>query len=88
MAHLYALDNHRKKEETKMSNIYTYEFTYDEFIDGFGVIQFCAENKKEAESLFDDFCKENNFSVPEYSVDIVYNEDDAREYGDKYGVKS
>ena len=71
-----------------MSNIYTYEFTYDEFIDGFGVIQFCAENKKEAELLFDDFCKENNFSVPEYSVDIVYNEDDAREYGDKYGVKS
>lgn len=67
--------------------IYTYEFAYDESIDGFGVTQFCARDKKEAKSLFDDFCKENNISVPEYSVEIVYNEDDAREYGNKYGVK-
>jgi hypothetical protein len=67
-------------ERVKM--VYTYLIQYDG-IDGFGSIEFCAENKKEAISLFNQWCVEDNKMptlVPFKSIEIIYNYDDAEEY--------
>lgn len=68
--------------------IFTYLIQYDG-IDGFGSIDFCAENKKEAISLFNQWCVDDNkmlAPVPIKSIEIIYNDDDAQEYGDEYGA--
>lgn len=65
--------------------MYTYEFTYDEGIDGFGFIQFCGENLDEATELFTDWLKENDYVVDEYYYEKVYCPEDAEVYGDNYG---
>ncbi len=64
----------------------TYQFCYNESLDGFGIIQFCAKTLGEAKKLFYDFCDENDIFMAEgnYNVDIVYNEDDAKVYGKEY----
>ena len=71
-----------------MTNLfYTFEITYD-CLDDFGSIQFCANTKAEAIQLFNDWCiKDNNLQepAPSKSVEVVYNEEDAMEYGLKYG---
>ena len=64
--------------------MYTYQFNYDETIDGFGEIQFCAEKRCEAETLFKNWQAENGYNIKDYTVKIVYNEDDAKTYGSKY----
>ena len=64
--------------------MYTYEFLYDDQIDGFGCIQFCANNKKEAEKLFDEWKEENGYDISNYTVKTVHNETDAYEYGKLY----
>ena len=64
--------------------MYTFEFTYDESIDDFGSIQFCAETRTEAETLFKDWCEENGLKINEYDVKVVYDTYDAQEYGDDY----
>jgi len=64
--------------------MYTYQFNYDETIDEFGKIQFCAENKKEAKILFKDWQTENGYNIKYYTTKIVYNEDDAKAYGSRY----
>lgn len=64
--------------------MYTFEFTYDESIDDFGSIQFCAETRTEAETLFKDWCEENGLKINEYDVKVVYDTCDAQEYGDDY----
>ena len=54
----------------------------------FDQIEFCAPNKKEAEELFDEWCR-NDEGVEPYpiiSVFAVYNEEDKREYKDSYGT--
>lgn len=68
--------------------IYTYLIQYDGF-DGFGSIDFCAENRKEAINLFNQWCVNDNkmpAPVPIKSIETIYNDDDAEEYGDEYGV--
>lgn len=68
--------------------IYTYLIQYDG-IDGFGSIDFCAENKKEAINLFNQWCVDDNTMlapVPIKSIEIIYDDDDAEEYGNEYGV--
>lgn len=66
--------------------ISTYLIRYDG-IDGFGSIDFCAENKKEAISLFNQWCMDDNkmlVPVPIKSIETIYIDDDAEEYGVKY----
>lgn len=66
--------------------INTYKIIYDG-IDDFGSIEFCAENKKEAISLFNQWCVDDNrmlAPVPIKSIEAIYNDDDAEEYGVKY----
>lgn len=70
--------------------MYTFEFTYDEDIDGFGFIRFCAVSQTEAEELFHEWNRENGYDDKigeDYSVEIVYDESDVREYGDDYLIK-
>lgn len=60
--------------------MYTFEFTYDEDVDGFGSIRFCAESQTEAEELFHEWNHENGYDNnigKYYSVEIVYDESDA-----------
>ena len=64
--------------------MYTFEFTYDRDIDDFGSIQFCAKTRSEAETLFKEWCEENDLEIDEYDVKITYNTYDAQEYGDDY----
>lgn len=64
--------------------MYTFEFTYDESIDDFGSIQFCAETRTEAETLFKEWREENGLKINEYDVKVVYDTYDAQEYGDDY----
>jgi hypothetical protein len=70
-------------------HMHTYLFTYDG-IDDFGSIQFCAQSKNEARNLFREWCLiDNNMKAPiePISVQMVYDEQDALEYGDDYAVK-
>lgn len=67
--------------------IYTYEFVYDEMVDGFGCIQFCSQTKDEAIKLFTEWQTSNGYLISDYSVNLVYNEEDACEYGRNYGSK-
>lgn len=70
------------KEEHLMK---TYSFTYDPNFDGFGSTEFCAETPEEARELFEDWFKSEYNTCPEtYSIEQVYNEADAREYGEQY----
>lgn len=64
--------------------MYTYRFFYNDEIDGLGVIEFCAENQTEAEGCFEAWVQENGYIILDYTVEIVYNKDDAEYYGDKY----
>ena len=68
--------------------IYTYKLLYDG-LDDYGCIQFCAKTKEEAICLFNSWCIEDNGlkeSIPITAIEVVYNEDDAMEYGSKYGT--
>lgn len=67
--------------------IFTYLIQYDG-IDGFGSVDFCAESKNEAINLFNQWCVANNKIMKPVSIkniEIIYNESDAQEYGDRYG---
>lgn len=64
--------------------MYTWQFYYDESIDDFGHIQFCSETKNGAIELFVDWCKENNYTIDDYIVEIVYCKEDHEEYGNDY----
>jgi hypothetical protein len=67
--------------------IFTYLIKY-EGIDNLGSIEFCAENKIEAVSLFDQWCVDDNkmpAPVLFKCIEIIYNYDDALEYGSRYG---
>lgn len=73
------------------NKIYTYEYTY-ELIDQNNrreTIQFCASSNEEAGCLFSDWVskppnKPSNIYL--VKVMVVYNENDAKKYGDKYGT--
>lgn len=64
--------------------MYTYQFLYDENIDGYGSIQFCAESENEARKLFTEWKRENKYNIFKYDVSIIYNKEDQEEYGDDY----
>lgn len=64
--------------------MYTYEFVYNQEIDGFGSIQFCAESKQEAEELFQDWQNDEGYKIADYKAESVYNAYDACEYGKVY----
>ena len=71
----------------KEKMIFTYLIQYDG-IDGFGSVDFCAESKNEAINLFNQWCVANNKIMKPVSIkniEIIYNESDAQEYGDRYG---
>ncbi|RHP47009.1 hypothetical protein [Clostridium sp. AF32-12BH] len=70
-----------------MKKIKTYEFRYDEAIDGFGSIQFCDEEKFGAIKLFREWQEENGYNITNYTTNIVYDDDDAVAYGDRYFYK-
>lgn len=71
-----------------MYKIFTFRFYYDEPADDFGEIEFCAESFDEAYGLFkewaihDEGCPNPNYT----DCEVVYNADDAEEYGDEYGT--
>lgn len=73
-----------RRSEKGRIDMYTYEFTYGEEIDGFGSIQFCARSKREAEELFRDWQNDEGYEIADYEVTSVYDADDAREYGKTY----
>ena len=68
--------------------VLTYLIEYDG-IDDFGSIQFCVESKSEAHALFREWCITDNKMKtpiePNY-IKVVYNEQDAEEYGSHYSV--
>lgn len=64
--------------------MYTYQFLYDENIDGYGSIQFCAASENEARKLFTEWKRENKYNIFKYDVSIIYNKEDQEEYGDDY----
>ena len=71
-----------------MDKIYTFQinFSANKTED---VIQFCAETREEAESLFEYWCTEDEKAEKTYSVssiEVVYNDEDAKCYGDLYGT--
>lgn len=68
--------------------IFTYLIKYDG-IDDFGSIEFCAESRNEAINLFNQWCADDNkmlAPVPIKSIETIYNDNDAEEYGDEYQV--
>jgi len=70
--------------------IYTFHIKYNG-IDDFGNIEFCAETKNDAIVLFAEWCiMDNKMQEPGYieSIEVVYNEEDAKEYGKKYGLRN
>lgn len=68
-----------------MYKIFTFAFYYDEPDDGFGNIEFCAESFDEAEGLFNEWAVHEG--CPGYTdCEVVYNPDDASEYGSAYGT--
>lgn len=66
--------------------MFTFAISYDETIDGFGIIQFCAQTKDEAITLFKEWCKTDlkNENIDITKIEVIYNENDANEYGDEY----
>lgn len=75
------------EKEKQDHPIYTFHYVYSEILDGFGVIQFCAESRAEADKLFLDYQKDNHFTAQESECHIVYNPDDASEYGSRYWIQ-
>lgn len=72
-----------------MDKMYTFQFDFKDPDWNDDETQFCAENYDEACSLFESWYLENfrtNIPVREYETSVVYNDDDADEYGDRYGT--
>lgn len=66
--------------------MFTYLIRYNG-IDEFGSIEFCAKSKREAIELFREWCINDNGLdkiATINSIEIVYNEYDALEYGKEY----
>ena len=66
-----------------MDKFKTYEFSW-EIDDRFDATQFCAKTEDEAITLFEDFCADERIDPTVVNIDVVYDEDDAKEYGDDY----
>ena len=64
--------------------MYTYQFCYDENVDGYGSIQFCASSENEARKLFSEWKHDNKYNISKCDVSIIYNKEDQEEYGDDY----
>lgn len=70
--------------------IYTFLIWYSG-IDDFGSIEFCAETKENAITLFNEWCIiDNKMQVPGIieNIEVVYNEKDAKEYEERYGLRN
>lgn len=74
----------------KTSKTFTFQFNFaNPKTKSDDEIQFCAETQLEAISLFSNWAlvDEHMDKVPEISdIQVVYNKEDADEYGDKYGL--
>lgn len=72
-----------------MGKIYTFEFHFiNPDTNKNDQTQFCAATQLEAITLYQTWCQcDAKFKfIPEpTSIDIVFNQDDADEYGDDYG---
>lgn len=80
-------DNIKIIKQACPSKMFTFEFNYNFEDDNFHSITFCAHTDREALRLFNDyFACEYNREADYDSVSVVYNEDDADEYGDNYGT--
>ena len=69
---------------------YTFEFVFTHpATNKEDEIQFCAETLQEAVSLFETWCKadEKLDKTPSFTVRMIYNAEDAEEYGENYGVE-
>ncbi len=69
--------------------IFTFEFEYRKDSGEVGEIQFCSATIEEASDLFDYWCLmdervDNPYKIE--SINPVWNDDDALEYGDQYGT--
>ena len=67
---------------------FTYLIRYSH-VDEFDNIEFCAKSQKEAIKLFNNWCIEDCkliIPVPIESIEVIYDEDDALEYGAEYGL--
>jgi len=74
------------KQYNDSVKIYTYEIDYETPNGGTDQIQYCARTKKEAIVLLKQECMRNNLGNPIIdSISSVYNEEDALEYGERYG---
>lgn len=78
---------HILKEVKTLNKIFTFQI---EFNNGKkpDEIEFCAYTKEEAVCLFNDWCREDENMprpFPIKSIKVVYNKDDAEEYGTNYG---
>lgn len=60
--------------------MYTYQFCYDEKIDGYGSIQFCAVSENEARKLFREWKRKNGYNIRKYTISVIYNKEDQEEY--------
>ena len=71
-----------------MEKIFTYQIDYNG-TDEFNQIQFCAKNIIEAKNLYFDWCRTDmHKDIPWEitNIKVVYNADDAKEYGSEYGT--
>lgn len=73
------------------NKVFTWEFHFtNPTTGGEDSTQFCASTFNEAEQLFKEWCYQDEKFVPGtvgfYTYEVVYNEDDAKEYGENYGT--
>lgn len=74
---------------SKKNKIKTYEFMYEAEGDDFECVQFCASTRKEARKLFFEYLKDEKLVLKRlYSIEEVYNEDDASYYGENYAWRA
>ncbi|MBO5435896.1 hypothetical protein J6A31_08890 [bacterium] len=71
-----------------LTKTFTFEIHYDKSIDNYGSIQFCAETKDEAISLFKDHCfhEFGTTDVKINDIEVVFDKYDEDEYGLSYGT--
>ena len=78
-----------KETMTETEKVFTFKFTFT--ANGKeDSAEFCAHSVAEAERFFEEwFLNENESNtgeIPFYEVEVVYNEEDADDYGNRYGT--
>ena len=69
------------------NKVYTFQFYFvDPETSAYDETEFCSETESEAVKLFKQFCMDEFGIILPASMAVVYNEEDALEYGDRYGT--